>query len=140
MVLGLGSGCAEDPTLTREGGPLPSNGGAGGSGGGDPVPFCAAFKVIQDKCQRCHGDPLKNAAPVPFLTYEDTQAQYYMTDRRWWEVMIPNVEKDMMPYVFLNDPPTSLMPPVEPLTADEKATLLGWLKQGAKPEGGTDCP
>jgi hypothetical protein len=32
------------------------------------------------------------------------------------------------------------MPPVEPLTASEKATLLGWLKQGALAEGGTDCP
>jgi hypothetical protein len=45
-----------------------------------------------------------------------------------------------MPYVALNDPPTSLMPPVEPLTAEEKATLLAWLEQGAEPEGGTDCP
>jgi len=26
------------------------------------------------------------------------------------------------------------------LTSDEKATLLGWLKQGAVAEGGTDCP
>jgi hypothetical protein len=45
-----------------------------------------------------------------------------------------------MPPVALNQPPTNLMPPVEPLTADEKTTLLGWLEQGAKPVGGTDCP
>ena len=45
-----------------------------------------------------------------------------------------------MPYVALNEPPFSLVPPVEPLTADEKDTLLGWLKQGALPEGGTNCP
>ena len=45
-----------------------------------------------------------------------------------------------MPYVALNDGPDPIMPPVELLTATEKATLLGWLKQGMKPEGGTDCP
>ena len=45
-----------------------------------------------------------------------------------------------MPYVVLNEPPNPIMPPVEPLTASEKATLLGWLKQGMKPEGGTNCP
>lgn len=54
--------------------------------------------------------------------------------------MLDAVAKDFMPFVALNEPPTNLMPPVEPLTVDEKATLLGWLEQGALPEGGTDCP
>ena len=141
------AGCADDPKLTHEGGPVPTPTGDGGSadaGGapatsGEPIPFCDALTVIRAKCQRCHGDPLQHGAPVPFLTYEDTQAQYYVTDQKWFEIMVKVVGNGSMPYVALNDPPASVTPPVEPLTADEKATLLGWLQQGAKPEGGTDC-
>jgi len=96
--------------------------------------------VVRAKCQRCHGDPLKNGAPVPFLTYQDFLAPYGNSGSTYGEIAVRLVENGTMPYVVLNDPPTSLMPPVEPLTAAEKATLLGWLKQGLKPEGGTDCP
>jgi hypothetical protein len=148
LFIALVAGCAsDDPDLERRGGPLPDPSGDGGSGQGTAgsdsgpiVPFCDALAVIRAKCQRCHGDPVAHGAPVSFLTYEDTQGPYYTTDSRWWEVMITAVTKDFMPYVALNEPPTSIMPPVEPLTPDEKATLLGWLHQGAKPEGGTDCP
>lgn len=56
------------------------------------------------------------------------------------DVMLDAITRNFMPYVALNDPPTSLMPPVEPLSDDEKQTLLTWLMQGALPEGGTDCP
>jgi hypothetical protein len=144
LALATSSGCASsDPTLERRGGPLP-DGSAGAPGcvpdAGPAIPFCDALTVIRDKCQRCHGDPVDKGAPVSFLTYEDTQRQYFKTDKKWWEVMTQAVRNDFMPYVALNNPPTSLMPPVEPLTADEKATLLGWLNQCAKPEGGTDCP
>jgi len=154
-----GFACAsEDPKLERRGGPLPpgpvideavgghvGSDGAGGAGteGGGPataIAFCEAFQVIRAKCQRCHNDPTVNGAPVPFLSYEDTQAQYYMTDLKWSDVMVGMVENDFMPFVALNDSPDLVGGTVEPLTADEKATLLGWLKQGALPEGGTDCP
>jgi hypothetical protein len=143
VLLATACGGTPDSTTPSSGG----DGGSGNSGGtasnaGDPgtaVPFCAALTVIRDKCQRCHGEPLQHGAPAPFLTYQDTQAPYYTTDKKWWEVMIPAVTKDLMPYVALNDPPTNIKPPVEPLTVEEKATLLGWLEQGAKPEGGTDC-
>ena len=145
-VVALFAACASnDTTLERKGDPIPDptgEAGAGAVGGasGDGVPFCAALQVIRDKCQRCHGDPLQNGAPAPFLTYEDTQAQYFMTNSKWWEIMKNAVTKDVMPALFLNSPPQSLMPPVQPLTADEKATLLGWLDEGAKPTGGTKCP
>lgn len=146
-----GAACSNDDTsLERRGGPLPeampdppsSMAGGAGAGGasGDGIAFCDALQVIQAKCQRCHNDPQQNGAPVAFLTYEDTQANYFETERKWFEVMLEAVSEDFMPFVALNKPPTSLMPPVEPLTVEEKATLLGWLKQGALPEGGTDCP
>jgi hypothetical protein len=148
-AIALFAACTDnDTTLERKGGTIPDPQGsagadssAGASGvSGDAVPFCAALQVIRDKCQRCHGNPLQNGAPTPFLTYEDTQAQYYMTKSKWWEIMKDAVTKDFMPATFLNSPPQSVMPPVEPLTMDEKTTLLTWLAQGAKPAGGTNCP
>jgi hypothetical protein len=96
--------------------------------------------VVREKCQRCHGDPLQNEAPVPFLTYEDFHAPYSDSGFEWWQIAVGAVEGGGMPYVALNGPPTNLMPPVEPLTTEEKSTLLSWLKEGALPEGGTDCP
>lgn len=144
LTLGPLAACVDDPSVEREGGALPEDpGGAepGAAGAGSLVPFCAAFDVVRAKCQRCHGDPLKNGAPVPFLSVDDFQRPYGGSgSRRYWQAAIDAVEQDIMPYVALNEPPTSLMPPVEPLTAEEKATLLGWLRQGASAEGGTDCP
>lgn len=144
VIMGLALACAEDPEVVREGGPLPGEpgeGGRDGNGDAEPVPFCAAFEVVAAKCQRCHGEPLQFGAPVPFLSVEDFHRPYGSSSTlEYWDVAIDQVESDQMPYVGVNEPPTSAMPPVESLTADEKATLLGWLKQGATAEGGTDCP
>jgi hypothetical protein len=131
--------CGDSSDSTTTSGGAAGLAGAG-SGGEAQIPFCAALEVIRDKCQRCHQSPPQHGAPVPFLTYEDTQAQYYTTDQKWSDAMVGAVARDFMPDLAQNNPPLSLMPPVEPLTADEKQTLLGWLAQGAKPEGGTKCP
>jgi hypothetical protein len=148
VALALSFGCSSgDTKLERRGPPLGGSGGSGGSavvaqgGDGDQlIPFCDALAVIRARCQRCHQDPPQNTAPVKFITYEDTQAQYFDTNEQWWQVMQGVVDRDFMPYLGLNGPPTNLMPPVQPLTAEEKATLLGWLNQGAMPVGGTECP
>lgn len=150
LVAALTFGCSgSDTKLERRGGPLPVGsavadgaGGAGGAGGADsgpPVSFCEALTVIRAKCQRCHQDPPQNGAPVPFLGYEDTQAPYVDT-LKYSDIMLVAVERDFMPYVALNDRDDPIMPPVEPLTGDEKTTLLTWLEQGALPVGGSDCP
>jgi len=135
LVSVAGIGCGNDSK--SNGDSEPDSGGASAGGG---VAFCKALQVIRDKCQRCHQSPPQHGAPVPFLTYEDTQAQYYTTTQKWSDAMFGAVERDVMPDVAQNDPPINLMPPVEPLTAEEKSTLLDWLEQGAKPEGGTNCP
>jgi hypothetical protein len=161
LALIVSVGCSDgDYELERRGGPYPSApipdpsmGGSGGSGGSSssageaaggaaepPVAFCDALTVVQDKCQRCHGDPLTNGAPVAFLTWDDFQAQYGVSEYKWWQIAADMVERDQMPYVALNSSPGLVGGPVEPLTVEEKATLLGWLKQGALAEGGTDCP
>jgi hypothetical protein len=141
-------GCSsEDPVVERRGGPLPepaepAPGGSSGAAGsppgeGEAIAFCDALVVVRAKCQRCHTEPPKNGAPIPFLTYEDFQAPY--GNGTYAQVARRKVEEGTMPYVYLNDPPR-ITPPVQPLTAQEKETLLGWLQQGATPEGGTDCP
>jgi hypothetical protein len=141
----LAVGCSSDTSLDRKGGQMPdtSDGGspAGGSGGEAslPIPSCV-LEVVQSKCQRCHGDPLANGAPVPFLTVDDFQSRYFETDLKWWEVSVDRVRADVMPFVALNDLPNPPMPPVEPLTADEKATLLGWLERGALADDADACP
>jgi hypothetical protein len=145
VLLAVSTACNGDADLERRGGPLPdtSDGGAGGVEipvDGEAIAFCDALTVVRAKCQRCHGDPLANAAPVPFLTFEDFSAPYGTSTQTYGEVATRVVENDVMPYVALNDLPDPIMPPVEPLTAAEKATLLGWLKQGRMPEGGTSCP
>lgn len=142
-------GCASDePKIDRRGGETPDSDGVGGdrataSGGADSgaaVSFCDALRVMRAKCHRCHGAPLANDAPVPFLAYEDTQVPYFDSGKKYSDIMLSVVERDVMPYVSLNEGSTPIMPPVQPLTAAEKATLLSWLKQGALPTGGTDCP
>lgn len=145
-VLGfaIALGCSDgNQTPERRGGPLPdtSNGGSADPGTGDQgaIPGCV-LKVVQDKCQRCHGDPLTNGAPVPFLTTNDFQARYYESDFKWWEVSVDRVGSDVMPFVALNDLPNPPKPPVEPLTEDEKTTLLGWLERGALADDSDACP
>lgn len=128
-------GCGSDSGSKGDSGGTDAGGSASGG-----VAFCEALTVIRDKCQRCHLSPPEHGAPVPFMTYEDTQAQYYTTDRKWSDAMVSAVARGIMPDLAQNQPPLSLMPPVEPLTEDEKTTLLDWLAQGAKPAGGTDCP
>lgn len=125
--------------------PMPSGDPTAGSpsvaeGGASAVSYCDALKVVQDKCQRCHSMPPQNGAPIPFITWEDFQEPYGNSGETYGQYAVGLVERGAMPFVVLNDPPTNLMPPVEPLTDDEKATLLAWLRQGAQPLGGTDCP
>lgn len=130
LLLGSMLACSgEDPKVSRSGG------SAGESGDGTSVPFCAALDVVRAKCHRCHGSERMAGAPASFVTFDDFHAPYADGSEEWWQVMINAVSKDLMPYVGAN-----LTPPVEPLTSEEKKTLLDWLNEGAKPVGGTDCP
>jgi hypothetical protein len=145
LALGGIACSSDDPEVERRGGPLPDPGAGGdssgpsGTGGESPIAYCDALVVIRAKCQRCHGDPVAHGAPVSFLSASDFQKPYFNSDRTWREIAVERVENDQMPFLTLNTPPQSLMPPVEPLTASEKTTLLAWLKQGAEPLGGEAC-
>lgn len=74
---------------------------------------------------------------MPLLTYENTQVGFPRpTSEAVWKKMQRAVTSNFMPY--MGD--KTVMPPVKPLTAEQKDTLLTWLSEGAHDEGGTDCP
>ena len=147
VVLGSSACGDHEPVVERRGGPIPdpsvtpmppscrTDDGSGGEGGAPatPIRFCQAEKVLHEVCQRCHQDPPLNGAPFPIVTYEDTQ-QPFEPGKLRWQRMQEVVESGFMPLRGLR-----LDPPVEPLTCEQKSTLLGWLGQCAQPEGGTDC-
>ncbi len=140
------------PDLTAGGAPISGggqtseSGAAGASEGGaageppmsGPVPWCDAYKVINCVCQQCHQNPPVNGAPIPLMTYEDTQAPYPFatSTKKVWQEMQLVVGTGFMPYTA--DP--MVMPPVKPLADEPKHTLLTWLMEGGRDEGGTDCP
>jgi hypothetical protein len=95
------------------------------------VEFCQAEIVLRTVCQTCHANPPLHGAPFSLVTYEDTQKPFDSEKLRW-ERMREVVEANIMP-IRLRDVP------FRPLTCEEKTTLLGWLDECARPEGGTDC-
>lgn len=121
-------------------------GGAGSSGAGDggsvcapgpsvaaPAYPCEIFDILSRRCHRCHTDPPQNGAPFPLLTWEDTQEEYFGGKQRW-QFMKNAIKSDFMPLTAL-----ALDPPVQPLTAEEKATLLEWV-ECARPVEKVACP
>lgn len=80
--------------------------------------------MIEAKCQRCHTDPPEHGAPFPLLTWDDTRAPYGRVPV--YEAMLVAVETGFMPLTELD-----LSPPVEDLTAPERALLVRWLEDGA---------
>jgi hypothetical protein len=146
VILLAAAACDHEPTIERRGGPMPDadvtptppdcrTDGSGGEGGqlATPVRFCQAEIVLRTVCQRCHSRPPQHAAPFSLVTYEDTQEPFGTSGKLRWQRMQEVVESGFMPLRLRLDPP------VEPLTCEEKTTLLGWLGQCAAPEGGTDC-
>lgn len=151
-----GLGCTtEDPVLDRVGGTgraVDGRAGDGKAGDGraecssevpDAAPRlfpCDVEAVLAAKCQRCHNsNAVLNRcypkscvkAPFPLLTWSDTHQPY--GDRPIFEAMHQAVETDYMPFKT-----TDISPPVAPLTAEEKATLLAWTAACA-PAGSRAC-
>jgi hypothetical protein len=102
-----------------------------------PVTWCAAYKVINCSCQQCHQNPPLHGAPIPLMIYADTQAPFPtpMSSGTVWQEMQTVVGNRFMP--FTGDP--TVMPPVQPLSDDQRNTLLTWLSEGATDAGGQNC-
>lgn len=111
---------------------LSSNAGAGSSSQGDPS-WCAVVAILRNKCQICHQSPTRHGAPFALVTYQDTQLRDARGEVRF-EQMASAIDSEYMPPQFI-----TLDPPVLPLTADERATLLAWCAQGAVSNEDTVC-
>jgi hypothetical protein len=107
--------------------------GEGGAGvAPEPMFPCEIEAILTSKCQRCHQDPPRNDAPFPLLTWSDTRRSYGV--QLVYQAMLPAIESDFMPLTEIE-----LDPPVQPLTANEKETLLDWLEGGAEPVHARAC-
>lgn len=122
-----------DPKIDRVGGPVPLSGALSPVARAETLP-CDVGAVLRSKCQRCHQNPPKNGAPIPLLTWADTRQTYL--GKPVWQWMLEVVSNGFMPY--MGDP--NLQPPVQPLGAAEKQTLLEWLKAGAPAGHDVQCP
>src|SRR5688572_21365400 len=98
------------------------------------VTWCQALGVLETSCQRCHSEPPQNGAPFSLVTYEHTQAPYGTMQVPTHTRMRSAVASGFMPLVQI-----PLEPPVQPLSCEQKTTLLKWLDEGAEPVGGVDC-
>ena len=133
------------PEAGAQGGALGAAGAAGAADAGEagalpgagPVQWCDAYQVINCVCQQCHQNPPLNGAPIPLVTYDDTQRPFPFksSTNRVWNKMQSDVSTLVMPYMGDD----TVTPKVQPLTDDQFKTLLTWLMQGAHPEGGTEC-
>jgi hypothetical protein len=124
------------------------DGGAGPApdGGCAPIDPCIVTRaipcdvdaILERKCRRCHSDPMQNGAPFPLVTWANIHEKtppgiIYERMRRAVTLTLTNGDP-FMPAVWV-----PLDPPVEPLTDDEKATLLGWLDACAPPVEAGSC-
>jgi len=101
-----------------------------------PSGFCDAAAVVAAKCVRCHSEPPAHGAPFSLDGY-DAMTEPSPTagdpERTRADRMRAAVESGEMPYVALD-----LDPPVEPLSCEERTTLLTWLDAGAAPPADGD--
>jgi hypothetical protein len=139
-VLALSTGCGDQSTERKGGGDIPDLGdsGAAGAKGAELVPWCDAYKVVNCVCQQCHQKPMLNGAAMPLMTYEDTQAPFPSptSPTLVWQRMQVAIRSGSMPETSN----LAVVPAVKPLTDAQRSTLLEWLDQGARDEGGRNCP
>jgi hypothetical protein len=89
---------------------------------------CDVAAVVRSRCVGCHGSPPLHGAPMSLTTADHFQ-QAAMNRQKVWSVARMRIEAGTMP-------PSS----APQLTPAEKATLLGWLAEGAPgTTGGAAC-
>jgi peroxiredoxin len=86
-------------------------------------------RVLQKNCQECHRPG--QIGPMPLLTYEDALA--------WSDTVREVVEQKRMP-PWLADPHFGQFHNDRSLSAEDRATLLGWIDQGCPKGNLADLP
>lgn len=99
----------------------------GGSTGSTPLP-CAVDSVLEQSCRTCHAAQPRFGAPMPLVTWEDTQAPARSDPSvAVWQMMQRRVHDVARP-----------MPASRPLGEDALATLDGWFA-GSATSGESSC-
>ncbi len=94
-----------------------------------PTFYKDVLPILQDRCQSCHRSG--EAAPMPLLTYEQTQP--------WSNKIAAEVEMKMMPPWFA-DPQYGHFSNDPSLTAEQIAAIVDWAKAGAPAGNVNDAP
>jgi hypothetical protein len=119
------------PTGGAPGAPVGGSAGGGAQvtppSGNTPFP-CAVGAVLQSKCWGCHGSPTNYGAPMTLLKDEDVHATTKDGAEQVYQRMAKRIHDTASPMPMKGYPA---------LTADELATLDGWLAAGAP--GGAGC-
>jgi len=102
---------------------VPGSSHAPGAGaGGDGLP-CDVSRVLGARCQKCHASSPVAGAPMPLVTYADTQRpSKTKPDEAVWQRMKSRLHDASNP-----------MPPDGPLDPADLAALDAWIDGGAKP-------
>jgi Copper type II ascorbate-dependent monooxygenase, C-terminal domain/Copper type II ascorbate-dependent monooxygenase, N-terminal domain/Cytochrome C oxidase, cbb3-type, subunit III len=96
----------------------------GATAGAGSLP-CDVQKLLKDKCQTCHGEPLMGAAPMPLITLADFSATSKIVAGQKISARVKaRINDTKMP-----------MPPAgrDALTAAEKTALTAFIDGGLKP-------
>jgi hypothetical protein len=89
---------------------------------------CDVRAVLEANCQRCHGAPPKYGAPMPLVTWSDTQAAAASDpSKKVWQRIGARIHDATAP-----------MPQGGTLSPADMGTLDSWIAQGA-PQGSTTC-
>jgi hypothetical protein len=93
---------------------------------GTPLP-CDLTLLLEDRCQRCHGEEPKYGASRSLVTYEDLtgsgDGHDTLAEASLARMELLPTDEERMPF-----------PPDSPATADEIATMRGFVNSGF-PEG-----
>ena len=129
------SSSAADPLFVAPGSPgAPSDSLDGGAADGAAPAVtstglpCDVARVLQARCQKCHAATPAFGAPMPLVTYDDTQRPAKTNPAEpVWQRMKARLHDAASP-----------MPPDGPLAAADLAALDAWLAAGA-PKSDASC-
>jgi hypothetical protein len=95
----------------------------------NPTWYGGVQLIVRDKCWQCHRNPPRYGAPVPLVTYDDTQS--LKGTRPYSEVMLERITADF-----------NAMPPAnQPQLSDLETTLIErWVANGSPAGTGTTAP
>jgi hypothetical protein len=82
---------------------------------------CAVDTVLVDHCQLCHASTPRYGAPMPLVTWADTQKPAVSDPtKKVYELMAERIRDANRP-----------MPPTGDLSAQDQGTILSWVQSGA---------